>query len=122
MKPENIKEAKALANRYDSITLNEIKKVWNGKGQSTAKCLTGFGNSTTCTLCVAVGYDIFDDLNNCIKCIYGYDSKDGGVACINNHNNCKSYEKIANANTPLKLRNAFKARAKNMREVLKQWD
>ena len=49
MKAKNLEEAKALVDRYESITLKEIEG--DGRGWLSATILTGFGTSR-CTLCI----------------------------------------------------------------------
>ncbi len=108
-KPKNIKEARELADRYDSITLEQIKKTPHSRGWA-ANLLTGFGDHPNpCPLCVAAGI-------KCSNCIYG------GETCCYEGQNRKTYRRIADAPTSIKLRNAFRARAKYIRELLKQWD
>ena len=112
MKPKNIKEFRALVERYETITLKEIKAAWEKeaweKGNLTfiehncANALTGFGHTSTCTLCSKGG-------GFCESCIYSDQECCGGI-------NEKTYFRIWNASTPRKLLNAFKARAKHLRE------
>ena len=104
MKAKNLKEFKALIERYESITLREIKKD-KFKSHFTAQKLTGFGDITICTLCNSNNGD-------CVNCIYG---KTGCMDGINQ----KTYYRISNADTPVKLFNAFRARAKHMKTLLK---
>ncbi len=98
MKAKNLKEARALVDRYETITLEEIK------GNFNPGALTGFGNSRTCTLCDISGFD------PCEYCIYKSHCKKG----IHQ----KTYYRIFNANTPLKLLNAFRARAEHIRKII----
>ncbi len=96
MKAKNIKEAKELVDRYESITLEEIKNNFDPEE------LTGFGNAFSCILCLAV--------KKCKYCIYVSGCVDG--------KNEKSYDRIYYAYTPTKLRNAFRARAKHIRKII----
>mgnify|MGYP003565590199 CR=1 FL=1 len=85
MQPKNIKEFKELILRYESITLEEIEKQLN-KGDhidDVKYSLTGFGMSSTCTLCQPLLDCI--DTPNCEYCIYGDD-----LQCVHD----KTYEKI----------------------------
>lgn len=107
MKPKNIKEAQELAERYETITLDEIKEEW-GEGW-VAENLTGFGDVSTCALCLPIDDD-------CDVCIY-----DGYCMCGQGPNE-ETYDRIDQAKTPTKLKNAFRARAKHIRGVLKQWE
>ena len=68
--------------------------------------LTGFGDTSTCTLCIRV--------NSCSECIYFTFQ---GKHC-NNGINYKTYKRIVFANTPVKLHNAYRARAKHMQTLL----
>ena len=104
MKPQNLPEFKALKKRYETITIEEITKGFTRyEGNLVANKLTGFGNCNSCSLCKVV----------CEKCTYLLtpDSCDHGI-------NKKTFLRILNANTPLKLRNAFQARANHMQTIL----
>lgn len=100
-----------LAEKYESLTFEQVKNVWESSsssynypsGHATAQSLTGFGGPYSCTLCNAVN-------RNCDLCVYG--ETDG---CLSGKNR-KSYDDIDNANTPRKLFNAFRRRAKHMRK------
>ena len=105
MKAKNLKEFKALIKRYESITLEEIKED-KFESHFTAQKLTGFGNPSTCTLC---------QLFNCHNCIYLIKTESGCLSGINK----KTYRRISDAITPVKLLNAFRARAKHMKTLLK---
>ena len=122
-KPKNIKEARELADKYDSITLEQIKAVGQDYlragfrfGKDLAGPLTGFGCLSTCTLCIAVGKKFYS--GSCDTCIY-FDGR--SLPCLDRSSK-KTYQRIWFAPTPTKLRNAFRARAKYIRERLKQWD
>ncbi len=107
---KNLKEFKALIKRYESITLEEIeeKEVCSYISSSVVKELTGFGSDLTCPLCKAVK-------RKCSICVYG--KKVSFFGCLYNENT-KTYDRIESANTPLKLRNAFRARAKHMKTLI----
>ena len=114
---KNITTFKKLIERYETITLDEIKKEWerNRKilgdndtvGFLVAQHLTGFGGSQTCTLCDAV-------YQNCDDCVYGE-----AYGCLTGENH-ESYEKIEEAKTPRTLFNAFRNRAKHLRKTYKE--
>ena len=106
MEAKNLKEFKELIERYETITLEEIKETEFVK-EYTAKGLTGFGDPKTCSLC-KVG---------CTDCVYG-SIISTGEDCLGGENK-KTYTRIESADTPLKLRNAFRARAKHMKTLLK---
>lgn len=61
---ENANEFIALLEKYESITIDDIKSAYvMGSSFFTAKRLTGYGSSKTCTLCRAVRFD-------CTKCVF----------------------------------------------------
>jgi len=103
MKPKNLKEFKALIERYETITLEETRKCVNDHFELNR--LTGYGGyPKRCTLCVGAE-------NSCDNCVYGKES------CMDGKNE-KTYFRIDNADTPTKLKNAYRARAKHMRTLL----
>ena len=113
MKAKNLKEFKALKKRYESITLEEIKEeaiYYTNSG--VANKLTGFGNEETCSLCenIEVGFS-FD----CGGCVY---TASTGEYCSSGTNG-KTFDRIEKAYTPTTLLNAFRARAKHMKTLLK---
>jgi len=105
MKPKNLKEFKALIERYETITLEEIKKT--GNIYNAAFKLTGF-NSVNCSLCKPIR-------SNCFLCVY-CDKVEHG--CLEGKNG-ETFDRIYFADTPTKLLNAFRARAKHMKTLLK---
>lgn len=50
---KNLKEFKELIKRYESVTLEEIEKIWDNQilsyDNNPAEALTGFGSIDTCT-------------------------------------------------------------------------
>lgn len=106
----NLKEFKALIERYETITLEELKEIFKSVnfistlGNQAAEKATGFGSMWMCTLCSKVQTD-------CNRCIYTEE-----INCLRG-NLKKSYDRIENAHTPLKLRNAYRYRAKVLREI-----
>lgn len=119
MKPKNIKEFQALVKRYETITLDEIvvDYIENPRSKdiewqnSNAQRLTGFGSKKTCTLCVKVDNPLF-----CEGCVYTIEKS----SCISGGNS-KTYCRICNADTPRKLLNAYRARAKHLRKTYPQY-
>ena len=106
---KNLKEFKALIKRYESITLEEIKESGGFRTTETANELTGFGLARTCTLC------IYNDKNfKCADCVYYILTNH---SCSDGHNVQTFYE-IEGANTPTKLLNTFRARAKHMKTLI----
>ena len=119
---KNLKEFKELIIRYETITLEEIKTEWKKRkdlnfGNSsdyipyeTANKLTGFGSSSTCTLCLAVKTDFV----RCGDCVYAE-----SYGCVNDSNE-KTYNKIVNTRTPKGLLTAFRKRAEHLRNTYKE--
>ena len=55
---KNLPEFKALIERYETITLEEIRAAWDADGEATGdydvrEKLTGFGSTGSCTLCAS---------------------------------------------------------------------
>ena len=121
MKPQNIKATKELIERYNSITLKEIKanvakSSWNtpNMGRLVAKQLTGFSNKDTCPLCIAIN-------DHCYKCIHilgSYGDPDRHHCWNHDSKSHVTYRRIERANSPIKLRNAFRARAKYLQSLI----
>ncbi len=105
---KNLPEFKTLIERYKTITLKEIEKVFEKYGDSdmAKQELTGFGFSSTCSLCAPIE-DKY--ATNCGGCIYG-----GFNKCVND-----TYDVIANATYPAELLAAYRARAAYMETLLK---
>lgn len=110
---KNLKEFEALIERYESITLGEIEGVEHEfstirpLGLQKAMHLTGFGHVHTCSLCESAGM--------CLECVYKVKTGHlcGGADSEN------TYGMIYYAATNKELLEAFKARAKHMRNILK---
>lgn len=116
MKPQNIKEAKALVIKYRSITLNDIKKLkYDHNMMYVSELLTGFGSHGSCTLCVVIGGNE-SRTQNCKYCIYGMSN-----GCLKK-NNIKTFDAIVNAITPTTLRNAFRKRADHIELILESYE
>ena len=110
MKPKNLKEFKALIKRYESITLKEIEEVFDDTYIYTndpANRLTGFGSSK-CPLCKKI--NVFNECNGCVYTI--------SRGCLKGINK-ETYNAIENADTSQELLNAFRARAKHMKTLIK---
>ena len=107
---KNLPEFKALIDRYESITIDEIESKWgdDNNGEFTANLLTGFGAAKTCTLCISVN-------NGCGDCAWMI-TKSHCCTC----NNRDTYSDIEKSISPIDLFTAFRARAAYMREVLKK--
>ena len=108
MKAKNLKEAKELIKRYETITLEEIKKAFLPEiAHHPAMFLTGCGSASKCIMCKGFS------CNECIYYVYTVNSCFRGI-------NEKTYNRIKIANTPRKLLNAYRARAKHIKEILKK--
>ncbi len=108
---ENKQQFIELVQRYETITLSEIQDEWHLYGNNpyvhdVASALTGFGSRSTCTLCKPIS-------GECKRCVYGKSST--GFGCINIKNS-RTYDKIENATSAEELLEAFRNRAKHMRE------
>lgn len=111
MQAKNIPEFIALIKRYESITMEEIEATGDFKPDcwdfaSTPSILTGYGRRDTCTLCRPINGD-------CRYCVYKFP-----MACCSRKMG-NTYDNIGEANSPLKLFSAFRARAVAMREYAK---
>jgi len=130
----NLKEWKALKRRYRTITLEEIEEayysdIYNTDHEEVSTCLTGFGNTAKCTLCVAVTKEhpfmIKEDCKSCMWYIYT------GRTCMGTSvsNNLESnktraqvtFNKLLTASTPTELLATYKARYRYMLKVEKQY-
>ncbi|HOG38243.1 MAG TPA: hypothetical protein PLD95_02110 [bacterium] len=110
---KNIDELKSLIETYETISLEDIKKVWSSifnkknkksdyPGRDVAKNITGFG-TFSCILCVKVK-------KQCHYCVYGE-----YIGCIL-FSHKETYKNISEAKTSKQLYNAFRKRAKHLRE------
>lgn len=117
MKPKNIKEFKALVERYESITLEEIESKWDlpftYPHEKIACRYTGFGRYYDCSLCVAIKKEAFN--SKCRQCVY-----EGDLNCQNDQN-AESYYEIENAMYSTELLSAFRARAEHLRKTYPQY-
>jgi hypothetical protein len=111
MQPKNIKEFKELILRYESITLEEIENqlVKEENIKIVKRGLTGFGSSLSCILCKPL---LNNNAPNCQYCVYGNMFK-----CVDDD----TFKEIDEATTPQELKAAYKARAKHMRNILKEY-
>jgi hypothetical protein len=117
----NIKAAEKLAERYETITLEEIEKAFEKyeyKYNLAKNKLTGFGLKDTCLLCKSAR----DGLGYCNHCIY-YNDSDSGIIFFphcRNDGNKETYVNISNAETPEELLTAYRERGKHTRSILKE--
>jgi hypothetical protein len=105
---KNLKEFKDLADRYTSMTIEEIREnavYFNDDGLNpllTLNKLTGFGYNRTCTLCLAVGKIIEEngiEVIDCYSCAWKYFT---GRLCTLSANEA-TYENILNATNEAEL-------------------
>lgn len=110
----NIEAAKRLAEKYASITLEELEDSWFdfATGLSIMHEITGFGDEADCCLCqeaelLNIGY------NKCNHCIYcdGYNT----LQCVNS----SSYKAISKATCPEDLLKALKDRSEYITGLIK---
>ena len=106
----NFKAFKELIKHYESITIKDIVNVEDiRKHCNVATQLTGFGDTSTCSLCVDI-----DRSKNCKGCAWVMLT---GSQC-NLDKNGKTYNAIYFAKSDKSLLKAFKKRAKYIRKIL----
>ena len=115
---KNLPEFKALIERYESITLDDIPTPL--ERYTTANRLTGFGSKKSCSLCKPLleFSESIISVTDCDNCVYGEGYDYNVNYCVENEN-AKTHDKIVYAKTPEQLLKAFKLRAKHMRKILK---
>lgn len=122
MKAVNEKEFQSLIEKYDSIGIEELKgyKFPTEPYWESLKLITGFGSTSTCTLCKKV--EKVEDYLNCDACVYGvvHGLKDSDHYCCDD-DNMPSYDNIYYADTFDLLLEAVKNRAEHMKSVWKQY-
>jgi hypothetical protein len=117
----NIKAAKELLAKYESITIDQITKVYNmiieqegeditPSGYDVMEQITGFSSIAKCMLCQEAKKLIQKDIYYCQCCIYTINNSDDYL-CIE-----ETYKAIGEADTPEDIYNALQARI----EFLKQ--
>lgn len=120
----NLKQAIELANRYNTISLEEIKK-YPVISEIIKNKLTGFGRTDTCTLCISVQSKKYIEIDNilCDYCIWSFNikSKDKMYPYCMNSISKKSYFDIGRADTHLKLYNAYRRRGKLLDEIIDKY-
>ena len=118
---KNLEEFKALIERYESITLEEIKGAFDiHLPFYVRKNLTGFGSEYTCSLCTAIGkVPSVDSFYSCGPCVYWVSAYRNYGCCEGE--NMESFDKISDAKTPEDLFSAYRERAKHMRSLLTKY-
>jgi hypothetical protein len=121
-----IKTAERLAKRYETITLENINKVWNryktGRDYyfSAKNRLTGFGDFKTHPLCRKACTLFTRNVDYpCCHCIFFNGNVYDDWFCARDKFR-KSYEKIQYAETPEELLLAYRERAKVIRRRIKE--
>lgn len=117
---KNLKEFKALILRYESITIEEIEDTINNPKyielarDDIKEILTGFGSYVSCSLCKPI-MPKFKGSPTCCGCTYVVTTSNNCTTGINT----ETYIDIQVSKSPKKIKAAFKARAKHMRNLLK---
>ena len=119
--PSNLKEAEDLLERYESITIEEIKKVEVAAifrvhyGFYTLGMLTGFGDGTTCTLCrAAKTSNMLYAYGVCSTCIYTNHPKSSSCNCMKGANK-RTYDLIFDSQNAEELSEAVRLRAQRLK-------
>lgn len=120
----NIEAFKALIDRYETITLEEIQKIFASRRKIViddlpytnldrhikirAK-LTGFGFGVTCTLCLSARSLASSLVNRCGYCVFNSD-----YGCIGH----PTYKEIRDAKSSKSLLQAYRNRAEYLKTLL----
>ena len=110
---DNRKEFIALAERYCTITLEEIEQAWKYNGGITMQKITGFGNKDTCNLCKLVSEDNYIFCSDC-------EWRKLTFAECNESLNRYTYINICTATTPKKLLKACRMRGRYMKQLIQK--
>jgi len=122
--PESAAAFLLLERRYATITLDEIKEKFSLFGNSISRGslfyikrnLTGFGELSSCSLCLAV---TTKRGNGCEGCVWVYSDKlnmdEYRLPC----GQTKGLAEIQGAFIPIQLLRAYRLRAKTMRLTMK---
>lgn len=116
MKPEVIKAALELVERYNTITLEEIESK-----NCSAESLTGFGSIAGCTLCQATRPKFGDPIPgfDCRECIYYKEGPYWFLSCKKGENR-STYSEIRISTNAEELQQAFRNRAEHITKILKE--
>lgn len=110
----NLKEAKELLEKYKSITLEQLEKVYGEVdlkwGDGVLNKITGFGQTSSCTLCLAVN-------EVCENCIYSFRIQERSVPCLDN-----IYNEISKAKNAEDLFVAIQKRISYLTKVIKWYE
>ena len=117
----NIKAAKKLADKYESITVKDIRNTRIMNIRNPMSEITGFG-TMNCSLCKAA--KLLDPIGNsytfCNYCIYSIvKNRDSSYTyCLDEHSS-PTYRAIQNACTSLEIKKTVRQRAKYIRSIIK---
>jgi hypothetical protein len=120
MKPlkKNIAAAKALIEKYNTISLKEIRELWQSRpsrlARNVARDLTGFGSTTSCTLCITTRTP--KENTRCRCCIY---KKERGCTAASPRIEI-TYNHIEDVENPTALLKAFRERAKLIQRIVQR--
>jgi hypothetical protein len=124
---EMISETEKLAERYETITLKEIKSKWEEYSEkgilyNVKAALTGFGNSQFCSLCATTRKQAILGVVDCNYCVHSVSKI---KHCHFKHRRfifrsiiSKTYRAILNAQTPEELFSAYRDRGIYLRKLL----
>lgn len=125
------KSAEDLAKQYESMTLKKINEVWDKDGftatmhgefpgEVVAHKLTGFGDKKTCKICkAALKVSPTNEKRQCVNCIYYTGDEINFYYCTQKRFR-NSYHSIVFAKSSEELLQAFRDRAKVIRERLSE--
>ncbi len=128
---QHLKAVKELIAKYRSITLKDIEFYrpqclpnsridWKGNTlySGIANILTGYGSTTTCSLCISTNTKSKD----CIYFNFSDFKEDGGAYCrYGNPELVRTYYNIGNAESPQELLDAFRERANLLEKYLTEY-
>lgn len=109
MKAKNESEFLALKLRYETITIEEIEREWYYDGKQTLSKITGYGDSSTCSVCKPI-----NDIHCYQGCVYAHD---GEQHCSDDN----TYGKLTRAESPSELLTACRNRAIHMGKVWEKY-
>jgi hypothetical protein len=124
---EMISETEKLAERYETITLKEIKSKWEEYSEkgilyNVKAALTGFGNSQFCSLCATTRKQAILGVVDCNYCIHSISKrkhcyfKYRWFICTSIVS--KTFTAIKEAQTPEELLLAYRNRGIYLRKLL----
>lgn len=123
----NIKAAKELLAKYESITVDQITEIYNKireqeeenitpSGYDVMEQITGFSSITKCILCQEAKKLVQKDNYYCQCCIYTINNSDDYL-CIE-----ETYKALGNAHTPENIYNALQDRIKFLKQSIETYE